>query len=266
MDYTSFYAEIRCLLLLRLRQHFDTVKIGWYIVHMTLGTALKQNTSNYHHGNLRQTLLSTATSMIAQKGIESLSLRKLAEQVGVSRTAAYHYFQDKNALLCAIAANGFKRWEISLDQLNANQLPHRDKFEQYILSYIAFATSNPEEYELMFGRCIWKQSKCTEELQNISHKTFQHQVDMIQYWQSFIGLVARWKHRNAITVISPLICSDDGAAAPRPDGARDGSRDPPTGSVDGRACRQTPGIRCLWHVSNRGYRVTVTGNGYTRGR
>ena len=188
MDYTSFYAEIRCLLLLRLRQHFDTVKIGWYIVHMTLGTALKQNTSNYHHGNLRQTLLSTATSMIAQKGIESLSLRKLAEQVGVSRTAAYHYFQDKNALLCAIAANGFKRWEISLDQLNANQLPHRDKFEQYILSYIAFATSNPEEYELMFGRCIWKQSKCTEELQNISHKTFQHQVDMIQYWQS-IGLV-----------------------------------------------------------------------------
>jgi AcrR family transcriptional regulator len=180
--------KIRCSLLLRLRQHFDTVKIGWYIVLMTLGTALKQNTSNYHHGNLRQTLLSAATSMIAQKGIESLSLRKLAEQVGVSRTAAYHYFQDKNALLCAIAANGFKRWEVSLDQLNANQLPHKDKFEQYMLSYIAFATNNPEEYELMFGRCIWKQSKCTEELQNISHKTFQHQVDMIQYWQS-IGLV-----------------------------------------------------------------------------
>ena len=126
--------------------------------------------------------------MIAEKGIESLSLRKLAEKVGVSRTAAYHYFKDKNDLLCAIAANGFKHWQQSLDQLNSNQLPDRQKFEQYILGYMAFATSNPEEYELMFGRCIWKQSKCTNELQDISRSTFQRQVEMIQYWQS-IGLV-----------------------------------------------------------------------------
>ena len=60
---------------------------------------------------------------------------------------------------------------------------------------------------------------------------------MIHYRKSFIGLAARWKHRNAITVISPLICSDDGAAAPRPEGAGDGSCVPPTGSGDGCACR-----------------------------
>ncbi|MGB1334003.1 MAG: TetR/AcrR family transcriptional regulator [Porticoccaceae bacterium] len=155
---------------------------------MTLQTALKKNNSHYHHGNLRQTLLSAATHMIAEKGIESLSLRKLAEKVGVSRTAAYHYFKDKNDLLCAIAANGFRRWQQSLDQLSSNQLPDRQKFEQYILGYVAFATTNPEEYELMFGRCIWKQSKCTNELQDISHSTFQRQVVMIEYWQS-IGLV-----------------------------------------------------------------------------
>jgi hypothetical protein len=40
----------------------------------------------------------------------------------------------------------------------------------------------------MFGRCIWKQSKCTQELQDISHATFQHQVEMIAHWQS-TGLV-----------------------------------------------------------------------------
>lgn len=150
-------------------------------------TAIKNN-SSYHHGNLRQTLLSAATQMIAENGIESLSLRKLAEKVGVSRTAAYHYFQDKNHLLCAIAADGFRRWQDSLDLLN-DQLEDLDKFEQYILGYINFATSNPEEYELMFGRCIWKQSKCTPELQEISRITFQNQVDMIEQWQS-IGLVS----------------------------------------------------------------------------
>ena len=41
----------------------------------------------------------------------------------------------------------------------------------------------------MFGRCIWKQSKCTPELLEISRKTFQHQVDMIEYWQS-TGLIS----------------------------------------------------------------------------
>lgn len=155
---------------------------------MTRNATEIKNNSSYHHGNLRQTLLSAATQMIAENGIESLSLRKLAEKVGVSRTAAYHYFQDKNHLLCAIAADGFRRWQDSLDLLN-DQLEDLDKFEQYILGYINFATSNPEEYELMFGRCIWKQSKCTPELQEISRITFQNQVDMIEQWQS-IGLVS----------------------------------------------------------------------------
>ena len=172
---------------MRLRPHFDTVKIDCYINAMTLDSLTLKDSSSYHHGNLRQTLLLAAAEMISENGIESLSLRKLAEMVGVSRTAAYHYFHDKNDLLCAIAANGFRRWQMSLNQLESNSLPERDKFEQYILGYIAFATNNPEEYELMFGRCIWKQSKC-QELQDISHATFQHQVEMIAHWQS-TGLV-----------------------------------------------------------------------------
>ena len=155
---------------------------------MTASALVLKNNSSYHHGNLRQTLLAAEANMIAEHGIESLSLRKLAEKVGVSRTAAYHYFQDKNDLLCAIAANGFRRWQNSLDKLSSDQLTDRERFEQYILGYISFATTNPEEYELMFGRCIWKQSKCTPELQEISRKIFQHQVDMIEYWQS-TGLV-----------------------------------------------------------------------------
>jgi AcrR family transcriptional regulator len=156
---------------------------------MTSSASSLKSNSSYHHGNLRQSLLSIAADMIAENGIESLSLRKLAEKVGVSRTAAYHYFQDKNDLLCAIAANGFRRWQSSLDKLSADHLTDGERFEQYILGYISFATANPEEYELMFGRCIWKQSKCTPELQEISRKTFQHQVDLIEYWQS-TGLVA----------------------------------------------------------------------------
>ena len=51
-----------------------------------------------------------------QGGIEALSLRKLAEQVGVSRTATYHHFKDKHDLLCAVAAEGFSALEKNIEQ------------------------------------------------------------------------------------------------------------------------------------------------------
>jgi AcrR family transcriptional regulator len=156
---------------------------------MKASTSTSKPSAKYHHGNLRQTLLAAAKQMIAADGIESLSLRKLADKVSVSRTAAYHYFDDKNDLLCAIASDGFRQWQQLLKQSEQQNQTERQKFEQYLINYMVFATHHPEEYELMFGRCIWKQAQCTEELQTIAHGTFQHQVEMMAYWQS-IGLVA----------------------------------------------------------------------------
>ena len=59
--------------------------------------AISNNERNkkYHHGDLRTSLIETATQMLAESNIENLSLRKLAERIGVSRTAAYHHFDDK---------------------------------------------------------------------------------------------------------------------------------------------------------------------------
>ena len=54
--------------------------------------------SSYHHGDLRSALIEAATTIIEDSGIDALSLRKLAEVTGVSRTAPYHHFKDKNAL------------------------------------------------------------------------------------------------------------------------------------------------------------------------
>ena len=76
---------------------------------MRASTSIETSRSSYHHGDLRAALLAAARDMIAEAGIEGLSLRKLAERAGVSRTAPYHHFQDKNDLLCAIAAEGFQR-------------------------------------------------------------------------------------------------------------------------------------------------------------
>ena len=145
---------------------------------------------NYHHGDLRKALLKAAKELIAEAGIENLSLRKLAERAGVSRTAPYHHFSDKNDLLCAIASEGFRRRHQSAKATFENpHLTQEQKFEDFICGYVRFAADNPEEYELMFGRSIWKQANSTQELRDVAYPCFQHQLEMIRSWQD-AGLLA----------------------------------------------------------------------------
>ena len=161
-----------------------------YIAGMNSTVNLNSARPSYHHGDLRQTLLAAAKSLIAEAGIESLSLRKLAERAGVSRTAPYHHFSDKNDLLCAIAAEGFcRRHRTAAQAFDNPNLSPRQKFEEFICGYIRFAAQNPEEYELMFGRNIWKQKNSTQELRDVAYPCFQHQLEMIRSWQQ-CGLIS----------------------------------------------------------------------------
>jgi AcrR family transcriptional regulator len=63
--------------------------------------------SNYHHGNVEQALLEAAMLMLEADGAEALSLRKISKKIGVTPTAAYNYFVDKDALIVAIKVRAF---------------------------------------------------------------------------------------------------------------------------------------------------------------
>ena len=138
-----------------------------------------QKKNHYHHGSLRSELLNHAARMIREQGEEALSMRKLADSVGVSRTAAYHHFKDKQDLLCAVAEEGFRRF----DQLSASvdsETRLEDYLDQHIRSYIAFAVNNKEYYNLMFGGRIWKSQVLTASLKKLAYASFQHQVDQME--------------------------------------------------------------------------------------
>ena len=63
----------------------------------------------YHHGNLKQALLERAAEVIAEKGLEGLSLRGLARDLDVSHAAPRRHFADREALIAALAKEGFRR-------------------------------------------------------------------------------------------------------------------------------------------------------------
>lgn len=144
----------------------------------------KVKTNKYHHGDLRQALVDMATQQITDNGVASLSMRKLGELVGVSRTALYHHFGNKGELLSAVAESGFTQWQEQTEQnLEAEFSDHRAQLSAYVLSYFDFALNNSAKYELMFGKDIWREQQSSQGLHDIAYKTFEYHVSLIKRWQ-----------------------------------------------------------------------------------
>ncbi|MDB2384395.1 TetR/AcrR family transcriptional regulator [Endozoicomonas sp.] len=143
------------------------------------------NNRQYHHGNLEHVLLEEATRMIGESGVEQLSMRGLADSVGVSRTAAYHHFKNKNELLCAIAEAGFQAWQQRFSNLFSQRPePLMPWLRQFVQRYIGFARDHSEQYDLMFGRPVWKNGEATVSLERCSGATFHQYVEFIKACQS----------------------------------------------------------------------------------
>lgn len=106
----------------------------------------------YHHGDLRKVLLETCCERIACQGTEGLSLRALAREAGVSPTAPYRHFESRQALLAALATEGFEELGAAMAAVTAED-DVRAVFECG-MAYIRYAEANPVKYHLMFGDVI----------------------------------------------------------------------------------------------------------------
>jgi len=140
--------------------------------------------TRYHHGDLRESAIREATDAIRRDGLEALSLRKVATAIGVSPPALYHHFRDKNDLLCAIAARGFGELAAFVDMAEARPYESvASRTRDFVHAYVRFAAENPETYDLMFGRTIWKAGTPTDDLRAVAFRTFKR-------YESNVGVAA----------------------------------------------------------------------------
>ena len=142
---------------------------------------------NYHHGDLRTALINATVEMINQYGVESITMRKLSEWVGVSRTAAYRHFSDKTDLLTATAIEGFKQFTLALQvgRLDTS-IDEINQFRMMGQAYIRFAMENPAYYRLMFGDTVIQES---EALRKACDASFNELLIMIERLQG-IGVIS----------------------------------------------------------------------------
>lgn len=111
---------------------------------------------NYHHGDLQAALTDSAIDLVRKTGPDHLSLRAVAEQVGVSPSAVYHYFPDKDSLISAVGAQLF----IDLTNMQREALgkiPGRSakaaklRYRELGRTYFRWALKEPNLFRLMFG-------------------------------------------------------------------------------------------------------------------
>lgn len=103
--------------------------------------------SSYHHGDLRQALLTSAETILRRDGLQGLTLRAVAREAGVSHGAPAHHFPDLANLLSELAAVGFQRLALELDKTDDTTVQNRMATGR---AYVKFAIENKELFQLMF--------------------------------------------------------------------------------------------------------------------
>lgn len=114
----------------------------------------------YHKNNLKAELIQAAVGIIQAEGVEALTLRGLAKVTGVSRTAPYRHFKDKEELIAAIAEEGFRLLNEAMSRVvdsipnEGTNIPESFPLESIIaqsIEYVRFAQNYSSHFKVMFS-------------------------------------------------------------------------------------------------------------------
>jgi AcrR family transcriptional regulator len=147
-------------------------------------TRRKAAARGYHHGDLERALVDTALRVIQEEGLDALTLRGVGARLGVSRTALYRHFDDKEALLARVASEGFKRFHDALAKAAADgEKRDNDPMPAMAAAYARFARSHPAHYQTMFSGVL-AGATCDPELQQHGEAAFNVLLDAIRRGQA----------------------------------------------------------------------------------
>lgn len=135
---------------------------------------LANKRKSYHHGNLYNELLSEAAQTIKKDGLAKLSLRKLAKKCGVSVTASYRHFADKNDLVVAVTQRGYELLYDHLNTILKKKSKHSviTRLKSLGYGYVEFAQQHQNFFYIMYGDHLLPENY-TPELNNISNKVYE---------------------------------------------------------------------------------------------
>jgi AcrR family transcriptional regulator len=111
---------------------------------------LMSSKAAYHHGDLRSALVRAALELLEESGESALSLRAVARRAGVSPAAPYRHYADREALVSAVAAVGYR--ELAERLATGHPSPSTpEQLASVAVAYVQFALERPALFRIMFG-------------------------------------------------------------------------------------------------------------------
>ena len=132
---------------------------------------LRKPTDAYHHGDLRAALIDAALAELDRGGAEAIGFSSLARRLGVSQAAPYRHFADREALLAAVAAKGFRICAAELRD-RAERRSTGSLLSCVAYGYLEFGLGHVGLYQLMFASRLYQRAAIGSELQVATDAAF----------------------------------------------------------------------------------------------
>jgi len=142
----------------------------------------KPRAGSYHHGDLKRALIDAAIHIINRHGRRALTLRAVAAAAGVSKNAPYRHFTNKEALLAAVAEEGFRELTRRMEETARRTDDPLERIIQESHVYVSFALGNPAQFDVMFGFDLMSFAQHPTLLQTASVSA-QHLLDLVRQCQ-----------------------------------------------------------------------------------
>jgi AcrR family transcriptional regulator len=160
------------------------------------------NERPYHHGNLRAALLEQAERTVRERGVQQLSLRQLAREIGVSHGAPRRHFPDRQALLDALAEAGFARLGAELRRaVDGAGDDFEARLQATAAAYVRFATRDAALLELMFAG---KHNDASGALYDAGVRAFAVMLELIEQGQAHGALERGEPERVGLVLLATI--------------------------------------------------------------
>jgi AcrR family transcriptional regulator len=112
----------------------------------------------YHHGDLRAALIARALEVVETQGHEAVSLRAIAEELGVSRGAPYRHFPERDHLLAEVASVGFERLDAFAQDESVRNADRAARVIGAAQQFLGFVRAHPQLFRLMYESGLFQRA------------------------------------------------------------------------------------------------------------
>lgn len=144
-----------------------------------------KNTQSYHHGNVKEALIDAALKLIENNQLEVLSLRRLAKEVGVTPSAVYNHFADKESLMLAIKIRLYEEINLFFDARSSGAKDPEQALLEICFAYFHFSQQQPARFQFLFSSTLPTEQSTPEFIKVSCHSVVKARALVYKIFQKY---------------------------------------------------------------------------------